>query len=169
MEYSGGGYGGRFSTDSLSPRTCSARQRLALSRPVITVPAASLYTPGDGDPHTIFLKFPSPRQLAVRLEGGMKGQALSSAFSGGTFCSDGWWASLLGSWLTAWSLSSRFFRGVETVSSNLRFHFAAVGEEMISAVTDLLNRITYSFLFSRSCNTLETNSFIKSSLYLKYL
>ena len=84
--------------------------------------------------------------------------------SGGTFCSDGGGASLPGLLThTAWSLRSSL-RGVETVSSSL-FHFAAVGEGMILAVTDLLNRITYSFLFSLSCNTLETNSFIKFPLF----
>lgn len=77
-----------------------------------------------------------------------------------------WWLMSLTSCApahTAWSLSSGL-RGVETVSSNL-LHFAAVGEEMIPAATDLLNRVTYSFLFSWSCNTLETNSFIKFPLF----
>lgn len=123
-----------------------------------------LYTPGDGDPRIIFLKFPS--SLVSWLLGWKVGwrDKLLVLPSGGTFCSDGWWASLPGLLThTAWSLSSSL-RGVETVSSN-RFHFAAVGGEMISAVTDLLNRITYSFLFSRSCNTLETNSFIKFPLF----
>ena len=123
-----------------------------------------LYTTGDGDPHTIFLKFPS--SLVSWLLGWKVGwrEKLLVLPAGGTFCPDGWWASLPGLLaLTAWSLSSSL-RGVETVSSNL-FHFAAVGEGRIPAVTDLLNRITYTFLFSRSCNTLETNSFIKFPLF----